>query len=79
VKFVNVLTGEVTTLSRSKIKGVPMTDDDGKPSLYPVYEASPGKYKIDSFFSGELQKAIREKKLEASALKIDPKSLEVPS
>ncbi len=78
VKFVNVITGERVTISRSRITDIPMKSDDGKPALYPIYEASPGKYKIDEHFAGTLGAAIRSKQLDSASLKIDPRSLEVP-
>jgi len=78
IKFVNVLTGERTSFARSKVTSIPMQDDDGTPSLYPIYEVSPGKWKIDSFFAGAFADAVRSKKLDAANLKVNPQSLEVP-
>lgn len=78
VKFVNVVTGERVTISRSKVTDVPMPGDDGKPVLYPIYEASPGNWKIDSFFAPKLSDSIKKKVLDPASMKINPKSLEVP-
>lgn len=81
IEFVNIMTGDLVTKPVSKISGYPeLTDDPSpKPYLYPVERDTDKQLIIPQRFRGILKDQIKNKVVDAAAVRVDMDTFHVKS
>lgn len=76
ITFVNVLTGETKQVGRD-YESVPLPDEAGNPVWFPVARMDDGVLLFDGHYMSGLREAINSKKIDASKLRVDLKTMVV--
>ncbi|MBN8643930.1 MAG: hypothetical protein J0L61_01645 [Planctomycetes bacterium] len=71
LEFVNVVTGERTTYSLSKVYAIPMLTGDMKPFLFPIETNEQGQVILRERYRPALSDLIKKNRIPKDGLKVD--------